>query len=304
MFSVVIPLYNKALRVKNTIQSVLDQTYEDFEIIIVNDGSTDKSLDIVKSIEDPRIRIIDKPNGGVSSARNRGIKEAKYEWICFLDADDLWSSNHLAEYYRVICKKKQINWIISSYRKVYNKKKNIEIIHKKSGHLDNVFDELLLGLSIHTSTVCLRKKLFVTYPDLLFTEGINRTEDREVWYKLCCVDSSPYYISSVLSEYNLCDLSSLTKNINESQKDDFLTLCSRVENFGPFQNLDVINSRKMISFINYHTLVSIRSMYIKYGLKPSYKPYINTFMWVLLKSTQNWPRMWKKAVSKFLFYFE
>src|SRR5690606_20104795 len=110
--SVVIPLYNKELSVRNTINSVLDQTFKEFEVIIVNDGSTDNSLEIVQQFEDDRIRIIDKPNGGVSSARNRGIKEAKYEWITFLDADDLWEDNHLqilndmiADYcqYKVFC---------------------------------------------------------------------------------------------------------------------------------------------------------------------------------------------------------
>jgi glycosyltransferase involved in cell wall biosynthesis len=97
MFSIVIPLYNKELSIGNTIQSVLNQTYQDYEIIIVNDGSTDNSLHVVEQINDSRIRIITKPNGGVSSARNRGIKEAKYDWIAFLDGDDLWEKDHLEE---------------------------------------------------------------------------------------------------------------------------------------------------------------------------------------------------------------
>ena len=80
MFSVVIPLYNKELSIKNTIQSVLNQTFQDFEIVVVNDGSTDNSLHVLKEIDDTRIRIINKTNGGVSSARNRGIKEAKFRW--------------------------------------------------------------------------------------------------------------------------------------------------------------------------------------------------------------------------------
>ena len=95
MFSVVIPLYNKELSIGNTIQSVLNQTYQDFEIVVINDGSTDKSLKVVEKINDPRISIINKANGGVSSARNRGIKESNFEWIAFLDGDDLWMENHL-----------------------------------------------------------------------------------------------------------------------------------------------------------------------------------------------------------------
>src|SRR5690606_29446795 len=95
MFSVVIPLYNKERSIKQTVQSVLDQTFTDFEIVIVNDGSTDNSLQVVENIDDQRIRIINKPNGGVSSARNKGINEANFNWIAFLDGDDLWKPNHL-----------------------------------------------------------------------------------------------------------------------------------------------------------------------------------------------------------------
>ena len=93
MFSVVIPLYNKELSIINTIQSVLDQTFQNFEIVVVNDGSTDRSVEMVEQFNDPRIRIINKSNGGVSSARNRGIQEAKYELVAFLDADDFGSQN-------------------------------------------------------------------------------------------------------------------------------------------------------------------------------------------------------------------
>lgn len=102
MFSVVIPLYNKELSIINTIQSVLDQTFQNFEIVVVNDGSTDRSVEMVEQFNDPRIRIINKSNGGVSSARNRGIQEAKYELVAFLDADDFWEPEYLYEMIKLI----------------------------------------------------------------------------------------------------------------------------------------------------------------------------------------------------------
>ncbi|QYS89019.1 glycosyltransferase family 2 protein [Flavobacterium davisii] len=89
-FSVIIPLYNKENYIYNTLTSVIDQSYSNFEIIIVNDGSTDKSLEIIQNINDSRIRIFNQQNKGVSSARNLGIKNAKGTLIAFLDADDLW----------------------------------------------------------------------------------------------------------------------------------------------------------------------------------------------------------------------
>ena len=96
MISVVIPLYNKAHTIVNTLSTVLGQTYRDFEVIIVNDGSTDNGVEVIRShFNDPRIRIISQKNAGVSAARNRGVDEANGEYIAFLDADDEWLPEYL-----------------------------------------------------------------------------------------------------------------------------------------------------------------------------------------------------------------
>ncbi len=96
MISVVIPLYNKERQIANTLKTVLDQTCHDFEVVIVNDGSTDGSVAEVAKFNDPRIRLIDQPNAGVSAARNHGIEEACGEYIALLDADDEWHPDYLA----------------------------------------------------------------------------------------------------------------------------------------------------------------------------------------------------------------
>jgi len=88
IYSIIIPLYNKERQIARTLDSVLAQSVADFEVIVVDDGSKDGSAEIVKGYSDPRIRYIKKENGGVSSARNRGIQEARGEWILFLDGDD------------------------------------------------------------------------------------------------------------------------------------------------------------------------------------------------------------------------
>jgi glycosyltransferase involved in cell wall biosynthesis len=93
--SVVIPLYNKEPHIARAIDSVLGQTVPDFDIIVVDDGSTDKGAEIVTAYADPRIRILRQDNQGASSARNRGIYEAKADLIAFLDADDEWEKDHL-----------------------------------------------------------------------------------------------------------------------------------------------------------------------------------------------------------------
>jgi glycosyltransferase involved in cell wall biosynthesis len=102
MFSIVIPLYNKEKYIKRAITSVLDQTIQDFEIIVVNDGSTDNSTNIVKSITDNRIKLINQENQGVSVARNTGIENTKNEYIAFLDADDKWEPYFLEEIRKLI----------------------------------------------------------------------------------------------------------------------------------------------------------------------------------------------------------
>ena len=89
MISIVIPLYNKGERVKLAIDSALHQDYDgEWEIVVVDDGSTDDSAEYVKSYKDDKVVYVYQPNAGVSAARNRGIVESKGEWIVFLDADD------------------------------------------------------------------------------------------------------------------------------------------------------------------------------------------------------------------------
>lgn len=103
-FSVVIPLYNKEPHIADTLNSVLAQTYPNFEIIVVNDASTDGSLAVVKQFSDKRIQIVEReePGPGGYAARNRGIKEAEHTWIAFLDADDVWDPSFLEKMKSVI----------------------------------------------------------------------------------------------------------------------------------------------------------------------------------------------------------
>lgn len=104
MFSVVMPLYNKEPHVARAIQSVLTQTVSDWELIIVDDGSTDGSAAVVRGFVDTRIRYVQQVNQGPSEARNRAIAEATHPYIAFLDADDEWFSDHLMTLDRLIKK--------------------------------------------------------------------------------------------------------------------------------------------------------------------------------------------------------
>jgi glycosyltransferase involved in cell wall biosynthesis len=97
MFDVVVPLYNKEKFVEGTIQSVLAQSFAEWRLFVVDDGSMDGSADVVRCFKDSRIQLIEQPNRGVGPARNRGIRAGSSEWIAFLDSDDVWDFDHLEE---------------------------------------------------------------------------------------------------------------------------------------------------------------------------------------------------------------
>jgi glycosyltransferase involved in cell wall biosynthesis len=105
LVSVVIPAYNAAATVGATLESVLAQTVDDLEVIVVDDGSSDDTAAVVHAIDDPRVRLIEKPNGGASDSRNAGIAEATGRYVAFLDADDLWVPDKL---------ERQLDWLASN----------------------------------------------------------------------------------------------------------------------------------------------------------------------------------------------
>jgi glycosyltransferase involved in cell wall biosynthesis len=182
MFSVLIPLYNKERSIKNTIQSVLDQNFNDFEIIVVNDGSTDNSPEIVKQFVDPRIRLIHQENQGVSAARNRGIKEAKYEWIAFLDGDDLWEINHLEEILRMMKIYPGEKVYVTSFR--FSDGRNI-YKHPRSStifKIENYFEEAIKEHLISTDNIVVHKECFSKVGG--FNVALNRGEDLDLWARL------------------------------------------------------------------------------------------------------------------------
>jgi glycosyltransferase involved in cell wall biosynthesis len=101
LISIVIPLYNKERFIKETLKSVLNQSIQDYEVIIVDDGSTDNSASIISDINDHRISIFSNSNNGVSHARNFGISKSNSDLIALMDGDDLWEANHLENLYKL-----------------------------------------------------------------------------------------------------------------------------------------------------------------------------------------------------------
>lgn len=190
MISIVIPLYNKAKSIANTINSILSQTFQGFEIIVVDDGSTDNSVEVVKAISDNRIRLIQKENGGVCSARNRGIIESKYDYVAFLDADDTWDENYLLEQSKLIQEFPLAYMWGINFAELYNG----ELIHELPtglpkgyrGYVENYFEMPSKKGRISdlycSSSVVIKKEAFNISG--MFDERIKYSEDIDMWFRI------------------------------------------------------------------------------------------------------------------------
>jgi len=196
MISVIIPLYNKEKSIYSTLQSVCEQTYTDIEILVVDDGSTDDSAIVVESHPDIRIQLIQKENGGVCSARNRGIQKAKGKYIALLDADDLWDKDYLAEQIRMIhdfpdATMWGINFVELSGGKMV-RRLSTGLPDGYRGYVDNYF-QLKGRISdlFCSSSVVIRRDVFeeVGY----FDERIRYAEDDDMWWRIIATHRVAFY---------------------------------------------------------------------------------------------------------------
>lgn len=184
MISVVIPLYNKERSIKNTIDSVLAQNYLPSEIIVVNDGSTDRSLEVVQDLQSRLIRIIDKKNEGVSKARNVGIGSAQYEWIALLDADDIWLPNHLETLVDLVSQFPENQFFTTSFSVNHATAESEKNKGYLKGYLiDNYYDAFnKQSFIIHSSTAFFKTKSLQNCKG--FDEQLHCGEDIEFWLRL------------------------------------------------------------------------------------------------------------------------
>lgn len=186
-FSVIIPLYNKENQIENTLKSVLDQTFGDYEIIIVNDGSTDNGLEIAKNIRDSRIHILNQQNQGVSAARNKGIEHSKGTLIAFLDADDYWFPNHLEELSNLYKAFPHCGIYCSRY-KIKTTSKHFSTPHFNgitenfSGIVSNYFYSNRPFRVTWTSSLAIPKEIIIKHGG--FTVGVTNGQDFELWTKI------------------------------------------------------------------------------------------------------------------------
>ena len=189
-YSIIVPLYNKAPYVLKALESIVSQIFKDWELIIVDDGSTDDSLNVVNdyiksaicnhksSIEN--IRIISQPNAGVAAARNRGVAESHGDFVCFLDADDWWEPNFLEEIDRLITEYPDAGIYCTNY--IYYKPGKTHVALKLDRGYMNYPEAYLHGeMPVWTGATCMPRRVFDEMGG--FPVGIRLGEDFLLWAK-------------------------------------------------------------------------------------------------------------------------
>lgn len=199
LIDIIIPTYNRALVLKRAIDSVLNQSFRDFHLIIVDDGSTDHTQEILSEYEyNPQLTLLKKSNAGVSSARNFGVANSSASWIAFLDSDDEWLPLKL---------QKAVDFIKGSPTTEFIHTDEIWIRHgvrvnpplKYKKHQENLFERSLEFCIISPSTSLMTRALFDKYGP--FNESYPVCEDYDLWNKILAFENIGYLPDQLTKKY-------------------------------------------------------------------------------------------------------
>lgn len=202
-FSVIIPLYNKAPYVKKSIESVLTQTNQDFELVIIDDGSTDDSFSIARSVlRSCKIsyQLIHQDNAGVSSARNHGVAASKGEYLCFLDADDWWAPSFLERINEQIKDYPEAGIYGTNYYCVKNERQSVCVTTAHTGYINycRSYAEKL-QMPLWTGAVCIPRRVFNEIGG--FRPQLKLGEDFDLWIRIS-LKYKVAFLNEPLSYYN------------------------------------------------------------------------------------------------------
>lgn len=225
-FSIIIPLYNKQDSVLNSLDSIQSQTYGNYEIIVVDDGSTDKSVERVKSHNYKNMKIVQKENGGPSEARNVGVKYAVGDWIIFMDADDCFLPNAFEIFHSLIVTHKEYSCFASNFfiedskgRRLYSKRYSDGVL--KNAYYSFVNNKCML----RAGAVAYRRELLLNTP---FKTFLRRYEDLEFGFRI--MDQVKIYRCSLPTMIYAKAYSEASK-VRENIKEDFCGYLSLQDRF-------------------------------------------------------------------------
>jgi len=198
-FSVVIPAYNASPYIQDCVSSVLAQTDPDFEVLVVDDGSTDDTAAQVKAVTDPRIRLIQRPNGGLAAARNTGIQAAQGELVAFLDADDRWCPEKLAAHRQALDRHPEasVSYDWAAFIDAQGQRTGLCMAQSQ---IQLTHEALLLKNYLgNGSTAVVRRAVLEQVGG--FNENLKRLVDHELWVRLTYGGHHIQLIPAVLTEY-------------------------------------------------------------------------------------------------------
>lgn len=184
-FSIIIPLYNKASHIRQTLGSALAQTCHDFEVIVIDDGSRDGGAEIVAAYTDPRLRLIRQANAGVAAARNRGIAAAQGEWICFLDADDWLHPQYLSGLHTMMAVAPNTDAVASRFRPVDEAWQPLDwdLPVPSYTQIDDLPTRWMQGIPFFTGSIAIRRQRLCDMQPC-FPVGESHGEDLDLWFRL------------------------------------------------------------------------------------------------------------------------
>ena len=199
LVSVIIPAYNQALYVSQTIQSVLEQTCADYELIVVDDGSTDETPRILAGVQDTRIRVIRQPNAGLSAARNTGLRQSSAPLVTFLDADDFFLPDKLEVLSKYLENHPDIGLVVGRARYVDHIGNTIAEQVKTPPRL--ALPELLLENPICVSGILLRRIWLERIG--VFDEALRACEDWDLWLRLIAAGCQMAWVEHLVVAYRV-----------------------------------------------------------------------------------------------------
>lgn len=212
MFSIIIPVYNSEKYIVKCLESILKQNYNNYEIIVVDDGSTDNSINLIKKINSNKIKILSKKNGGLSSARNYGVKYANNDYIWFIDSDDYIEPNSLKKLSNIISKC-EYDIVSFQYYKDYGTKK---ILMVDENDKNNLYDNVLINTSACTKIF---RTEFYKKNSFYFPEGKIYEDLALIPYVLSCT-SLLYYFECPLYNYVFRNNSIMNSKVFKENRDD------------------------------------------------------------------------------------
>lgn len=292
-FSVIVPLYNKEQSVSSSIESILGQTYQDFELIIVDDGSTDESLAAVKKYDDDRIKIESQVNQGVSVARNRGAELAQSDYLAFIDADDMWHPSYL----HVIAQMMELKPGSECYGTAWAAWSQNDEIPKQEHVFDagevrfaDFLSESLDDVIVHIGSLVISRAAFMAVGG--FPAGVKFFEDQDLNSKLAV--RAPFVFYKTPMMYYVRDAENRACSIRSVQEmPPFFTECEGMmqQNHGRGTQEWHLKEFMVSRYLNEVSLACQTSGERLRALK---------LLWVCRKTRASQVRFWKSAVYMLL----